>query len=138
MHSTGARLSIRLCTEEIQMPRPIASRVFDQHCETRRVIDLISPKWRSLVLCSLSSGPQRYNELLKAIKGISPKMLTQTFKGMERDQLIRRNVDRRVSNKATYSLSALGNEITKQLLVLCNWAEEHPDLLLKTKAASGR
>lgn len=50
-------------------------------CPQRQVLDLIADKWSVLALHLLARGTTRYNQLLRDIGGISPKMLTQTLRG---------------------------------------------------------
>lgn len=104
-------------------------RTFDQNCGARRVLELISPKWRSLVLCALSDGTQGYNDLVRRIKGISPKMLTQTLRGMEQDRLIERKMAG-VTRRVQYSLAPLGQTLFNHLEHLCRWGDTHFEQLV--------
>jgi hypothetical protein len=58
----------------------------------RDVIELLSDKWRVPVLHLLRTGPQRANQLQRALNRVSPKMLTQTLRGLERDGLVHRQI----------------------------------------------
>ena len=54
----------------------------------------IGDKWTVLVvelLCA-GRGPMRFNEIRRAIDGISQRMLTLTLRGLERDGLVTRTV----------------------------------------------
>ncbi len=54
----------------------------------------IGDKWTVLVvelLCE-GRGPVRFNEIRRAIHGISQRMLTLTLRGLERDGLVTRTV----------------------------------------------
>ena len=59
----------------------------------RRVVDVqeiltsICTKWGLLILYELSRGTRRHGELRRAISGVSQKMLTQSLRTLERDQL---------------------------------------------------
>ena len=56
------------------------------------VLARIGDKWSVLVVSRLGEGPLRFNELRRAIGGISQRMLTLTLRGLERDGLISRTV----------------------------------------------
>jgi DNA-binding HxlR family transcriptional regulator len=45
-------------------------------------MDLLSGKWKSLMLLHLHDGTQRYTELEKIVPGVSQKMLTQQLKAL--------------------------------------------------------
>jgi DNA-binding HxlR family transcriptional regulator len=63
-------------------------------CPTRQVIDRIADKWTLLAVVALeSSGTLRFSELQRSIEGISQKMLTQTLRTLERDGMVRREVE---------------------------------------------
>ncbi|CAM5531167.1 DNA-binding HxlR family transcriptional regulator OS=Streptomyces griseomycini OX=66895 GN=FHS37_007152 PE=4 SV=1 [Streptomyces griseomycini] len=58
---------------------------FLKECPTNQFLDRISDKWVSLVVSALAVGPMRYSDLGREIVGVSPKMLTQTLRSLERD-----------------------------------------------------
>jgi DNA-binding HxlR family transcriptional regulator len=80
----------------------------DRDCPVERVILAIGGKWKMLVLRSLLlNGSQRYNELLRTVRGISPKELTRNLRQLERGGfLLHEAGDRR---KAHYQLTELGS-----------------------------
>ncbi|WP_410788919.1 winged helix-turn-helix transcriptional regulator [Kribbella sp. C-35] len=87
-------------------------------------------KWAGMVLRCLEDGPRRYSELRVPLARISPKMLTQSLRGLERDGFIKRTeCERRV----TYELTDLGRSLLEPLRLMCAWAEDHWDELLDAK-----
>src|ERR1700759_3759087 len=82
-----------------------------QQSDCRAVSDVLSrigDKWSVLVVSRLGDGPLRFNELRRAIGGISQRMLTLTLRGLERDGLITRTVYRTLPPGVDYALTALG------------------------------
>lgn len=67
----------------------------------------------------------RANELQRGIEKISPKVLTQTLRGMERDGLIERRVRQVVPAHVEYALTTMGADVVPHLRTLCVWAEAH-------------
>jgi DNA-binding HxlR family transcriptional regulator len=49
---------------------------FMAECPSRQLLDRMSDKWVTLVLCALEDEPQRYSQLARTIAGVSQKMLT--------------------------------------------------------------
>src|SRR5262245_40848750 len=80
-------------------------------CPTRKLLDRISDKWVSLVLVALADGPRRYNDVARAIAGVSQKMLTQTLRTLERDGLVDRTVTPAVPVRVDYELTPLGHTL---------------------------
>jgi len=68
--------------------------ILDEDCAHRRVLELFSVKWTTMVLHSLhfNGGTCRTGALARSLPGCSKKMLTQTLREMERDRLIDRKV----------------------------------------------
>jgi DNA-binding HxlR family transcriptional regulator len=97
----------------------------DRALQSRDAIDLLSSKWRITVLHLLRDGPVRTNVLQTAISEISPKVLTQTLRGMERDGLIDRQIYPVVPPRVEYALTDMGRSLIKPLQDLCHWAEAH-------------
>ena len=60
--------------------------------ESRDAIELVSNKWRIAILHLVTAGPLRTRDLQRALLNVSPKVLTQTLRAMERDGLIERTV----------------------------------------------
>lgn len=97
----------------------------DRALQSRDALELLSDKWRITVLHVLRDGPLRTKDLQAGIDQISPKMLTQTLRGMERDGLIRRIVHSVVPPKVEYELTEMGRSVLKPLQELCHWAKAH-------------
>ncbi|MFI1028628.1 winged helix-turn-helix transcriptional regulator [Streptomyces sp. NPDC020951] len=100
---------------------------FLRSCPTNQLLDRISDKWISLVVAALSVGPQRYSDLNRTIAGVSPKMLTQSLRSLERDGILTRTVTPSVPVRVDYELTALGSSLAQLLTAVKTWAETHFD-----------
>jgi DNA-binding HxlR family transcriptional regulator len=76
--------------------------------QSRDAIELLSSKWRVEVLQLLTSKRLRTNEIQRAIREVSPKMLTQTLRRLERDGLILREVRNFQPLHVEYRLTRMG------------------------------
>jgi DNA-binding HxlR family transcriptional regulator len=99
--------------------------VYEKDCPSRQVLDRIGDTWSVLIVGTLQDGPCRHGELAKRIGGISPKMLTQTLRGLERDGLITRTVYAVVPPRVDYGLTDLGKSLLGLVGALESWAETH-------------
>ena len=100
-------------------------KIRDKALESRYAIELLSNKWRVTILHILREGPLRTSAIQSAITEVSPKVLTQTLRGMERDGLIHRNVYTVVPPRVEYSLTPMAESLIKPLQDLCHWAKAH-------------
>ena len=104
-------------------------------CPSQQLLAQVSGKWVTLVLSALGSGPDcdgeprpmRYSELARVLAGVSPKMLSQTLRTLERAGLISRTATATVPVTVTYNLTALGLSLHQTVRQLKLWSESHRD-----------
>jgi len=101
--------------------------VYSKDCPSRQVLDRIGDTWSVLIVGALADGPRRYTSLARQIEGVSPKMLTQTLRGLERDGLLTRTVHPVVPPRVDYELTKLGRSLLDLVGALESWAETHMD-----------
>jgi DNA-binding HxlR family transcriptional regulator len=109
--------------------------VYAANCPTRQALDRIADKWTALIVGMLAERPHRFSELLRAVEGVSQKMLTQTLRSLERDGLVRRVVKPTVPVTVEYSLTATGRTLAEPLEAIRAWAEHHIEEVLAARAA---
>jgi DNA-binding HxlR family transcriptional regulator len=103
----------------------VKTSVYARDCPSRQLLDRIGDTWSVLIVGSLADGSLRYTELAQRIQGVSPKMLTQTLRALERDGLLTRTVHAVVPPRVDYTLTALGRSLLDLVGALENWAETH-------------
>ena len=108
--------------------------VYAAMCPTRQALDRIADKWTALIVGLLGQPPHRFSELLRAVEGVSQKMLTQTLRSLEMDGLVHRHVRATVPVSVEYSLTATGRTLTEPLEAIRSWAERHIEEVLAARA----
>lgn len=99
---------------------------FDADCAaTREILNRVGDKWSVLVVVLLGQGAHRFNELKRAIDGISQRMLTATLRGLERDGLVKRTVHPTNPPQVEYDLTPLGRSLLEPVSTLAMWAQGH-------------
>lgn len=93
--------------------------------QSRDVVELLSDKWRIPILHVLEKRVLRTHQIQGAMRKVSPKMLTQTLRGMERDGLVERLTRPVAPPHVEYKLTKMGRSVIKPLRILCRWAEAH-------------
>jgi DNA-binding HxlR family transcriptional regulator len=94
-------------------------------CPLVRLIDAIGGRWKILLLWQLSSGVHRYGELLRAIDGISERMLVQQLRALEADGLVSREQYAEVPPRVEYALTERGHSLVPLLAQLGHWSMDH-------------
>lgn len=94
----------------------------------RRLLELFSVKWSTMVLHALFHWPDnraRTGELERSLQGISKKMLIQTLRELEQRGLVSRHVWQVVPPKVEYSLTALGHTFAQPIEQMHQWGLEN-------------
>lgn len=102
-------------------------------CPARTTLDIVADTWSVVVVYALSKGPRRFSELSLLIGGISNKMLTQTLRKLERNDLVARRTIRASPPGAEYRLTALGESLLEPIALLARWAETHADDVVRAQ-----
>ncbi|TDC78491.1 winged helix-turn-helix transcriptional regulator [Streptomyces hainanensis] len=97
-------------------------------CPISPVVDIVFSRWTTPILWSLHAfGRQRFVELQRRITGITPKVLTQRLRQLERDGLITRTYHPEVPPRVEYEISDLGLSLAPLFAHLAEWAGTHLD-----------
>ncbi|MDL2277673.1 helix-turn-helix transcriptional regulator [Parabacteroides sp. OttesenSCG-928-G07] len=104
-------------------------------CPIRNVLDRISDKWSLLVLVNLElNETMRYKDFMTAIPDISHKMLTNTLKKLEGNNLVNRKAYAEIPPRVEYSLTRTGKALMPSIQMMISWAKEHFEEITKIKA----
>lgn len=103
-------------------------------CEIEVTLEVISGKWKSLILWNLGIHEViRYNEFRNIIPEISQKMLTQQLRFLEKNLLINRKIYNQVPPMVEYSLTDLGKKLLPILNEMDIWGKEFVNEFSKVK-----
>jgi DNA-binding HxlR family transcriptional regulator len=94
-------------------------------CLVETTLAVIGGRWKVLILQQLLGGVKRFNELHRALSGITHKTLSQQLREMEADGLVLRKVYPQIPPKVEYSLAPLGRTMKPVLDAMHHWAELH-------------
>jgi DNA-binding HxlR family transcriptional regulator len=88
-------------------------------------LKVIGGKWKPLILWYLCERTYRFNELLKMVKGVTQKMLTQQLREMEVDRIVSRKIYAEIPPKVEYSVTSYGETLKPILQSMAAWGENH-------------
>ncbi|WP_245657557.1 winged helix-turn-helix transcriptional regulator [Herbidospora mongoliensis] len=94
-------------------------------CASRQLLDRIGDSWSALIVMNLRGGPLRFTELSRKMLGVTPKMMTQTLRNLERDGLVTRTVHAVVPPRVDYELTPLGRSLEGVVDAITTWADTH-------------
>ena len=107
-------------------------------CLVETTLAVVGGRWKVLILQQLFEGVKRFNELHRALAGITHKTLTQQLREMEAHGIISRKVYAQIPPKVEYSLTQLGKTLKPVLTAMHNWAERNGSALERRKKDHSR
>ena len=93
-------------------------------CPVEFTLKAIGGRWKVLILRELFVDTCRFNQLHRALAGITQKMLTQQLRELESDGIIHREVYKQVPPKVEYSLTSKGRSLRSVLDAMHEWGEQ--------------
>ena len=101
-----------------------------------QVIDRIADKWAVMIVGNLAeSGTLRFNELMRAVPGVSHRMLTLSLRALQRDGIVSRKQFPTIPPRVDYALTPLGRSLTGPLRELAVWASANREAVEVARAS---
>lgn len=98
-------------------------------CDVATTVQIIGNKWKLLILRNLLVRPWRFNELRKSLDGVSQKVLTDSLRQLESDEIISRTVYPEVPPKVEYALTDLGESMRPILNAMEVWGKNYKNTM---------
>ena len=98
----------------------------------------VGDKWTAKILFCLRDGPRRFSELRVPLARVTPKVLTESLRSMERDGLVTRTAYDEVPPRVEYELTVLGHSLFQPLAASCTWNAAHGADLARARAEHAR
>lgn len=96
--------------------------VFAFHDEVRKAIQSIGGKWKLEILWLLSRRTHRFNELRRAIPGVTQHMLTAQLRELEADGLVRRTMYPEIPPRVEYEVTEEVKQLRPVFEAVFTWA----------------
>ncbi len=84
-------------------------------------LEHVGDRWSLLLVEALLVRPHRFNELLEAVPGIAPNILTDRVRRLERDRLIVATQYQARPPRMSYALTSDGRDLASALRLLADW-----------------
>lgn len=94
-------------------------------CPTEITLDVISGRWKVMVIFWLLQEKRRFNQLQRDLSGITHRTLAKQLKEMEADGLVEREDFGEIPPHVEYRLTPLGRSLEPVLAAMHEWALQH-------------
>lgn len=104
----------------------MARKGYGIYCPTSKACEVLEPRWTIQILCEIWDGNTRFNEIRRALPGLSPALLSKRLKDMEAEGLIERAANR-AKGTVDYFRTPKAIELEPIFHGLARWAQRHVD-----------
>lgn len=101
-----------------------ADRVVEAHAEIRAAFAVFAGKWKLEILWLLSQRMHRFNELKRAIPGVTQHMLTQQLRELESDGVVRRTVYPEIPPRVEYEITEDARRLRPVFEAIFAWSRQ--------------
>jgi DNA-binding HxlR family transcriptional regulator len=101
-------------------------------CPIEATFKIIGKKWAVLIIREMFRGTKQFNRFLENIDGITPKVLTERLRELEKFGIIKRRIVSEYPIKVEYELTDLGKEFEPALLAAGSFSMRYmPEVVFK-------
>jgi len=108
------------------MSRMANQRTYGDRCGIARALDVVGERWALLVVRELLLGPKRFTDLRAGLPHVSPDVLSQRLRELERAGVLQRATLPPPAASRVYELTARGRELEPLVLELGRWGSRAP------------
>jgi DNA-binding HxlR family transcriptional regulator len=94
-------------------------------CPIETTFRIIGKRWTVLIIREILIGNTQFNRFMENIRGISPKVLTERLRELERLGIIRRRIVSKYPLRVEYSLTDMGKGFEPVLLSAASFSMMH-------------
>lgn len=94
-------------------------------CPVETTLGAIAGRWKVMIIYYLLDGPMRFNELQRALAGVTHRTLSKQLREMEAAGLVARRDYGEIPPRVDYRLTPLGESLRVVLAAMHDWAERH-------------
>jgi len=98
---------------------------YELPCNIAQTLNIIGDRWTLLILHEIMVGRTTFNEIKKALSGISSKMLSDRLKYLEQEELIVSTLYSDHPPRYRYSLTESGQNLDGVFNAMVMWGRDH-------------
>jgi DNA-binding HxlR family transcriptional regulator len=101
-------------------------------CPIETTFKIIGKKWAILIIREMFRGTAQFNRFLENIEGITPKVLTERLRELQKFGIVRRRIVSEYPIRVEYEMTDLGKEFEPVLLAAASFSMRNmPKIVFK-------
>lgn len=98
---------------------------YGQRCPVAKSLEFLGERWTLLIVRDLAGGPRKFHDLQRSLGAVTPAVLSQRLKALERQGIVRRRLYSRRPPRAEYTLTPKGVDLRPVVRALAVWGARH-------------
>lgn len=94
-------------------------------CPVETTLNIISGKWKGVILFRLLGGKKRFSELKRLMPAVTHRTLTLQLRELEGDGIVKRTVYAEVPPRVEYELTELGASMSPIIQSMYTWGLDY-------------
>lgn len=104
----------------------MAGRSYGIYCPTSKACEVLEPRWTIQILCEIWDGNTRFNEIRRALPGLSPGLLSRRLKELEAEGMIER-IENKAEGTVDYFRTQKAIDLEPVFDGMARWAQKYVD-----------
>lgn len=101
-------------------------------CPIEATFKIIGKKWTILIVREMLRGTKQFNRFLENIEGVTPKVLTERLRELQRLGIVKRRIVSEYPVRVEYEMTDLGKEFEPVLLAAASFSMRNlPTIVFK-------
>jgi DNA-binding HxlR family transcriptional regulator len=101
-------------------------------CPIEAAFRIIGKKWTVLIIREMLRGTTQFNRFVENIEGITPKVLTERLRELQRFGIVRRRIASEYPIRVEYEMTDMGREFEPVLLAAASFSMRNmPKIVFK-------
>ncbi|ACT93298.1 winged helix-turn-helix transcriptional regulator [Dyadobacter fermentans] len=114
-------------------PKPTPAQCYNKLNAAGDALYVIGGKWRLRIIIALAEGHKRFNEIQRAIHGISARVLSNELKELEINGFLIRKVYTDFPVSIEYELTPYSDTLSPVIESLISWGEMHRQTIMHSE-----
>ncbi|NOK61970.1 MAG: helix-turn-helix transcriptional regulator [Chloroflexi bacterium AL-W] len=104
-------------------------------CPVEATLDIISGKYKGVILFYLLQGTMRFGELRRLLPYVTQRILTHQLRELENDGIVKRTIYAEIPPKVEYSLTDSGRSLKPLLVLMRDWGDQYLEQVQQTEGS---
>ncbi len=99
----------------------MSDRNYGQFCAVAQALDILGERWTLLIIRDLLTGPKRFRDFQRSLRGMGTNLLSSRLKSLEAHGLLQRITLPPPASVDAYDLTSRGRDLEPVIIAMARW-----------------